>query len=450
MTGIDLKINLQSAPVYNSLFHADPQLTTFLTTPYYWNYLNHHIKGCKAGQKFDETSYLDLIKSKKQVISSWEGFNSSLYFDFEYPSTEAISGVVQNIKAYLNRSSDYFLIDEIYDGNGDNFTNKEGKTEAKNSTKIYRNSVIYSMACLTTVTSFEKGPAPHSPSFQYSVGGCKAVADQWVMTTQNCRYESKILRKGVNITRDEFEKPSEDDLKSVLFCFLIDDWTTEEVRVRYSAVNFTNCDDQPIEGNKNVTYQEYATQLFEKVKNFTVEVNKSLTENLDFFTEYVKKIEKLNHNIQATNQSVKEVQLGIAELNKSLPLIEEGNDCGFVKKTIERLTDNMRTEEKQFWDNHYQNMSLLAIVALLYGSLLGILGCGFYDNPVDPRSYSVFEMQSMLDNDDGDWTVNDKTSRRIVQKMHRSIQRRNSEGELMGRGVNNNYYNYEDDEFIDF
>lgn len=46
-------------------------------------------------------------------------------------------------------------------------------------------------------------------------------------------------------------------------------------------------------------------------------------------------------------------------------------------------------------DQYYQSFSIIAVSSLVLSIILGILGCGFYNNPQDPLDYREMEMETV-------------------------------------------------------
>jgi hypothetical protein len=163
------------------------------------------------------------------------------------------------------------------------------------------------------------------------------------------------------------------------------EWTDELVEDRYSTI-FNSCKDikNGTDSSGDDTYAKYGEFTINLIKDageFVTKLKESIQSNYEFFQDMNQKYGAVNTTTYQLSTALDRESKYIEKLSESIIQFGQGNSCDFVPKHTVQLYNNFCAVEMKATDSYYESFSVIAVASLVLSIVLGLLGCGYYNNP---------------------------------------------------------------------
>lgn len=322
----------------------------------------------KGGETlFNENLFTKMSDDKIDFASWWFDHRSEMVVPIEDFESQNIEKYLLDLQTYVNFSA--------FDSNN---PDDEG----------YEESPLFAMDTLSSVTSYEFLRKDNN-SIQYKKGNCSISKDQWVLSESHC-YSPYKFQSNESLSTTDFATL---DLNSPS-CFSIFDWSQEQISSRYSNSSFSSCNNQTI-GEVNITYADFMIKLHSQVQDFAISLNESIHRNVNFFKDLKNNSDVIKSHLIMLNKSIEVEDDFVEDISQGLFIFNQSNNCSFIKESFFNVSRDFCYAEQINTDTYFQSFSILAVISFFLGLILGGLGCGFYNNPIDVEDYRELEMETI-------------------------------------------------------
>lgn len=344
-----------------------------LSPPLIDNFKEHFRKcGLQIEENFNQPLLNEMIDHKVNYYSFFEQNQNKFDFDKHLADETSLGAFYDQVVGYHNFSDPYF-----------------DKTTYADKDQ-YDNSIFPTFDILTSLTSYEM-----KNSIQKDKGECSRVRDQWVLQEKDCHADYPFVENTGEVSEATFVAENVRHRA----CFKLVDWSVANLTARYSGA-FHGCkkikNGTDSDGNEiTAHFEEFTIKYFTDAQVFINMVLNSLNHTETYFLDLLDKYRVVNKTTYELSTALDREAKYIEQLSESLLIFNQSNSCDFVPKHVVELYNNFCIQEMKSADQYYQSFSIIAITSLTLSIILGILGCGFYNNPVDPLDYREMEMETV-------------------------------------------------------
>lgn len=327
------------------------------------------VVSCGKGEEtlFNEKLFTKMSDEKIDFASWWFDHRSEMFIPIDDFESKNIASYLSDLEKYANYSA--------YDS-------------TKMQDEKYEETPVYALDTLSSVTSFDFLRKDNN-SVQLKKGNCSVSKDQWVLAKAHC-YKPYAFQSNSSLTPAKFGALD----KNSPSCFSIFDWSTEQVTTRYTNASFEACNNQTI-GEANLTYADFMIKLHSQVQDFAISLNESITRNLQYFNDLKNKTEIIKSHLTLLNQSIEVENDFVEDISQGLFIFNQTNNCSFIKESFFNVSRDFCYAEQINTDTYFQSFSILSVISFFLGLILGGLGCGFFNNPIDVDDYRELEMETI-------------------------------------------------------